>query len=62
MFVPKTGDSDTVLVKFIFTDNVDVESKDNLIHMAKDVINHYARTRGWDTWLKIEIEIEMHEE
>jgi hypothetical protein len=62
MFVPKTGDSDTVLVKFVFTDNIDADSKNNIIRMAKDVIKHYACNRGWDTWLKMEIEIGMHEE
>lgn len=62
MFVPKTGDPDTVLVKFTFTDNVDADSKNALIRMAKDVIKHYACTRGWDTWLKMEVKIEMHEE
>lgn len=62
MFVPKTGDPDTVLVKFTFTDNVDADSKNAIIRMAKDVIKHYACTRGWDTWLKMEVKIEMHEE
>ena len=62
MFIPKQGDPDTVIVKFTFTDNVDADSKNNIIHMAKDVIKHYTRKRGWDTWLKMEVEIETHEE
>lgn len=62
MFVPKPGNSDTVLVKFTFTDNVDPDSKNALTHMAEDVIKHYACNRGWDTWLKMEVKIEMHEE
>ena len=62
MFVPKQKDPDTVIVKFTFTDNVDTDSKNDIIHMAKDVIKHYTRQRGWDTWLKMEVEIEMHEE
>ncbi len=62
MFIPKQGDPDTVVVKFVLTDNVDADSKNEIIHMVKDVIKHYTRKRGWDTWLKMEIEIEMHEE
>jgi len=62
MFFPKTGDSDTVIVKFIFTDNIDVECKNNIIRMAKDVIKHYACNRVWHTRLKMEVEIEMQEE
>lgn len=62
MFVPKQGDSDTVLVKFIFTDNVDTDFQNDIINMAKDAIKHYACNRGWDTWLKMEVKIEMHEE
>ncbi len=62
MFVPKTGDSDTVLVKFTFTENVDEDTKNAIIRMAEDVIKHYACNRGWDKWLKMEIKIEIHEE